>query len=72
MTWLIPVTMRTSPSISWADAAGTVNMVTTNSGNNVSLNAGGISTTVDTVVIQANTASAYVWYEFYTTLSAEL
>jgi hypothetical protein len=72
MTWLFPVTMRAAPSVPWGDAAGNLNRLTTSSGNNVALNAGGISSTIDTIVIQANTVSVYVWYEFYTTLSAEL
>jgi len=71
MTWLIPI-MRAAPSGIVTDAVGNLNKLTTNSGNNISFNAGGVATTVDTVIIQANTIASYAWYEFYTTLSAEL
>jgi hypothetical protein len=72
MTWLLPVFMRSAPTVLVVDFVGNVNKLTTSSGNNIAFNAGGVSTTTDSIIIQSNTLSAYVWYEFYTSLSAEL
>jgi hypothetical protein len=72
MTWLLPVLMRSAPTLTVVDIVGNANKLTTSSGNNIAFNAGGVSATTDSVVIQSNTISIYVWYEFYTPLNAEL
>lgn len=72
MTWLLPILMRASPTLTVVDIVGNANKLTTSSGNNIAFNAGGVSATTDSVVIQSNTISIYVWYEFYTPLNAEL
>ena len=72
MLWLLPVLMRAAPTLTVVDIVGNANKLTTSSGNNIAFNAGGVSATTDSVVIQSNTVSVYVWYEFYTPLNAEL
>jgi hypothetical protein len=72
MSWILPVLMRAIPTLTVVDIVGNANKLTTSSGNNIAFNAGGVSATTDSVVIQSNTISIYVWYEFYTPLNAEL
>jgi len=72
-SWLMPVEMRASPTLTYEDDVGNASKLTLNSVNNIAISSGSITATSSRIQCNALMASSFVnWFRFSYTLDAEL